>query len=89
MTATDPGSQPAMVPPGPVPTAFNVGQVEAPDGRMVVALLISTPLGMTNLFLDPGVARKLGVELQRVGSASASNLLVPGPGPGARGAPVR
>jgi hypothetical protein len=43
---------------------------------MWVSFAAQTPLGLTVLFFEPQAARTLGVELQKVGSASESSLLL-------------
>ena len=66
-----------LVPLLPVPYAVGLGTARTPGGDDCVAMVISTPLALTKLWITPGDARRLGVELQRYGSAAATGLILP------------
>lgn len=66
------------VPVSPVPTVVRIAQVPNSEGGMFVAMEFATPLGTQTYFFEPHAARKLGMELQKVGSAG--NLILSGKG---------
>jgi hypothetical protein len=66
--APAPQPQPG-VQPGPLPTMISTMQAPGPDGRMLVVVQFQTPQGANVFFLDPDTARKVGAQLQRLGSA--------------------
>lgn len=71
--------QPDGIPPGPVPTAFNVGNVPTDQGGEMVALQMQTPVGVSVYFMEPGIAVQVGNALRGAGKAGVSRLAVPPP----------
>ena len=69
-----------VVPPGQVPTIFAVADVVGPDGKHLVALQVSTPVGTAVYFLDPDCAIQTGQNLRQYGRAAKTGLTLPGPG---------
>lgn len=64
------------VPISPVPTVVRIAQVPNSEGGMFVAMEFSTPIGISTYFFEPHAVRKLGMELQKVGSAG--NIILAG-----------
>jgi hypothetical protein len=67
--APQPVAQAPQVMPQPLPTMFAAVQVPGPDGKLWVMVQFQTPQGNTVLFFETDAARKIGVELQKLGSA--------------------
>lgn len=74
MTDINPQPQTAVIP--PLPLQMGIGQAITPEGQQVVLISIATPWGVHNFPIDGATARKFGVELQKIGSAAASGLVV-------------
>lgn len=68
---------PNVVQPQPVPTTFNVAQVQTTDGKMLAQLTMHTPTGTHVVFLDSVVAKAVGEALTQIASLSATGLLMP------------
>jgi hypothetical protein len=68
--------QPQHPQPQPTPTSFQVGTVSGPQGSMVV-LQVSTCVGTSVYFMEPGAALDFGGKLVAVGNQSKSGLIVP------------
>lgn len=73
------GGQPPGLAAQPVPTQVVVGQLQAPQGSMVV-LQVATPVGIAVYFLDPDAAIQIGQTLRQCGKASKAGLVLPGEG---------
>jgi hypothetical protein len=70
------------VPIGLVPTIYSVQQVQqvpGPEGKPLVLLVVSTPVGQACYLLDPDCAIQTGQNLREAGKASKAGLIVPGP----------
>lgn len=77
MAESNGASRYPQVPLGPVLTMFAVADVIAPDGKKLVALSVSTPLGTAVYFLDPDCAIQTGQNLRQFGRAAKSGLTLP------------
>lgn len=73
-----PSQQHGKIPIQPLPMSVGMGQVQMPDGKMGVALMIGTPLGESTYFFGADEAKKIAEALLKASSASASGLVVPG-----------
>ena len=67
------------LPPGPVPTTYNVGQTQLSNGQIWVFLRVDTPTGTCITFMPPESAGALGKELSRL--AAAGQILLGGTDP--------
>lgn len=79
--------QQQVVTPQPVPTIVSCAQVRAGDGTLLVGVQVSTVTGMFVFFLDGAAARKIGRDIQQLGSkgivvATADQIPRPVGGPG-------
>lgn len=77
LNGQEPVGEVGFVPPGPVEMAISVVQAVTGNGAMAVQMVISTPLGLTNLFFSPGEAIQLAKELNRKGQAGQAGLHLP------------
>lgn len=68
-----------IVPIGLVPTILSVTQVSGADGRPLVLLGVSTPIGQACYLLDGDCAITTGQNLRQAGKASKAGLILPGP----------
>lgn len=66
------------VPIGQVPSLFAVGQAPGPDGRPLVMLAISTPVGQFVYLLDGDCAITTGQNLRQAGKATKAGFVLPG-----------
>lgn len=67
-------NQPKIIPPQPVPMIVSVEQIVLQNGQNACVLSISHPSGISTFFFDPKLAKQVGAEMQRVGSAGALTL---------------
>lgn len=70
-----PQAPPQPVPLAPVPTHMNVRVVPVPDGQLV-ALEVTTPVGVSVYFLDPRAAAALADVIAQASAFARSNIVI-------------
>lgn len=68
------------IPVAPVATQLTVGQALGPDGRPLVVLQVTTPVGLACYFLDADCAVAVGGHLQHAGRVAKAGLILPSNG---------
>ena len=72
----DPQQRPS-IPPQPVPTLVGLEPIVMSNGKPAVQLVVSTPAGLTVVFVDPEAARKIGADLERCAAQAETGIIVP------------
>lgn len=62
----------------PIPNEWQVQQVQMPDGRMYVKLVVLSPAGIVVSFWDGNQAQGLAAALRNAGRAVAAGIWTPG-----------